>query len=59
MDEDSLEIWAGLGFGGQFLLIFPAEDLVGVANSWNVFGKRVESVFRGLLDAMKAPALTR
>ena len=37
LDNGGNEIWAGLGFGGQFLLIFPEHDLIGIANSWNVF----------------------
>lgn len=54
VDDDGIEIWAGLGFGGQYLLVFPREDLVAVVNSWNVFNQRVASVFSGLVDALKA-----
>ncbi len=38
LDREGVEVWAGLGFGGQFLLILPRHDIVGVANSWNIFG---------------------
>ena len=54
VDEDGFEIWAGLGFGGQYLLILPAEDLIAVVNSWNVFNRRVASVYRGLVNTLKA-----
>ena len=26
-------------FGGQFLVVIPAHRIVGVINSWNVFGQ--------------------
>lgn len=56
VDEEGFEIWAGLGFGGQYLLVFPREDLVAVVNGWNVFNRRVASIYRGLVDALKASA---
>ena len=40
-DRGDVEVWAGNGFGGQFLVVLPAERMVGVINSWNVFGDRV------------------
>lgn len=38
LDQGGTEIWAGLGFGGQFLVVMPERDIVGVVNSWNLFG---------------------
>jgi len=38
LDTSGLAVWAGLGFGGQYLVVIPERGLVGVANSWNVFG---------------------
>ena len=37
-DRDGVEIWAGNGFGGQFLVVIPRYRVVGVTNSWNVPG---------------------
>ena len=52
LDQGGTEIWAGLGFGGQFLLIFPRHDLIGVVNSWNLFGQPQASILRGFLTAL-------
>ena len=52
LDRDATAVWAGLGFGGQVLLVLPDHDLVGVVNSWNVFGERVPSMVRAFLDAL-------
>jgi CubicO group peptidase (beta-lactamase class C family) len=38
VDRDDVEVWAGLGYGGQYLLVLPEQRIVAVANSWNVFG---------------------
>jgi CubicO group peptidase (beta-lactamase class C family) len=38
LDRDGVEVWAGLGYGGQYLLVLPEQQIVAVANSWNVFG---------------------
>jgi hypothetical protein len=56
LDRDSIEVWAGLGFGGQFLLVLPAYDLIGVMNAWNVFGDTVASVLMPFRDALIAAA---
>jgi CubicO group peptidase (beta-lactamase class C family) len=38
---DGKYIWSGSGFGGQFPMAFPDDDLVVVFNSWNVLpGKK-------------------
>ncbi len=54
LDRDEVEIWAGLGFGGQFLLILPEHDLIGVVNSWNLFGPQQRSILGGFLTALLA-----
>lgn len=40
LDASGLDVWAGLGFGGQYLVVIPERGLVGVANSWNVLDER-------------------
>ena len=52
LDRDDTEVWAGLGFGGQFLLVMPEHNLIGVVNSWNLFGRPDQSPLRGLMEAM-------
>jgi CubicO group peptidase (beta-lactamase class C family) len=54
MDRQGTEVWAGNGFGGQFLFVIPAHNLVAVVNSWNVFGVRNASVVGPLLDVLLA-----
>jgi beta-lactamase family protein len=54
--RSGLDVWAGRGFGGQFLIVAPARDLVAVVNSWNVFGGRARNVFEALLTAMLTSA---
>jgi CubicO group peptidase (beta-lactamase class C family) len=49
--REGVDVWAGRGFGGQFLLVIPARDIVLVINSWNVFGGRVRSAFDAVLTA--------
>jgi CubicO group peptidase (beta-lactamase class C family) len=53
LDTQDTDIWAGLGFGGQFLLVLPAYDLVGVINSWNVFGGNQGNVLAAFIDALR------
>lgn len=52
--RDGLDVWAGRGFGGQFLIVIPARDVVGVINSWNVFGERARNLSEPLIEAMVA-----
>jgi len=54
MDRGGVEVWAGNGFGGQFLLVIPARNTVAVVNSWNVFGARALGITGPLLDALIA-----
>lgn len=49
-DPGGEEVWAGQGFGGQYLLVLPEHDIVAVINSWNLFGGR----FPNLRDALVA-----
>jgi CubicO group peptidase (beta-lactamase class C family) len=51
IDLGGVDIWAGLGYGGQTLLVLPEYDLVGVANSWNVFGPE-RSVIGAFAEAL-------
>ncbi len=54
LDRGEVAIWAGLGFGGQYLIVIPERDLVGVINSWNVFGGSPASVLGPFLEALLA-----
>ena len=55
-DRRETEVWAGLGYGGQYLLVLPEHDLVGVINSWNLFGAAQSQVLGPFLDALIASA---
>lgn len=46
------EVWSGRGFGGQLLVVIPDLRIVGVVNSWNVFGDRVAGMAGPFLDAL-------
>jgi hypothetical protein len=52
LDRDDTVIWAGLGFGGQYLLVLPGQDLIAVVNSWNIFGGEREDVLNGTIEAL-------
>ncbi|NNF13793.1 MAG: serine hydrolase [Gemmatimonadetes bacterium] len=45
-------VWAGQGFGGQFLLVLPEHDIVAVINSWNLFGGRFPSLRDALIRTL-------
>lgn len=51
-DRRGTDVWAGNGFGGQFLLVIPQHRIVGVVNSWNVFGTRTTGVLVPFIDAL-------
>ena len=55
-DRRGVEVWAGNGFGGQFLIVIPQARMVAVTNAWNVFGDRVPGTLGPLIDAMMASA---
>lgn len=52
-DRRNTEIWAGNGFGGQFLLVLPQYKLIAVTNNWNVFGVPPQmGILNPLIDAV-------
>ncbi len=51
-DRNGVEVWAGQGFGGQFLLVLPEYDIVAVINSWNLFGGTNANLRNALIDAL-------
>ena len=57
LDRNGTDVWAGLGFGGQFLLILPEYDVIGVVNSWNLFGGSQSSILAAFLDALIAASV--
>ena len=56
LDRGEVAVWAGLGFGGQRLLVLPELEVVAVVNAWNIFDERRPSVLTALLDALLAAA---
>jgi CubicO group peptidase (beta-lactamase class C family) len=52
--RNDVDIWAGRGFGGQFLFVLPSRDLVVVALGWNIFGGQARGITNPLLDAVLA-----
>jgi len=54
VDRGGQDVWAGLGYGGQFLVILPEREVVGVVNSWNLFGNSQGSVLNAFIDALIA-----
>ena len=56
LDRDGVDVWAGLGFGGQHLLVLPEYDLIGVVNSWNLFGNPQSSILGPFINALIASA---
>ncbi len=51
-DRRGFDVWAGNGFGGQFLVIIPQLRMVAVTNAWNVFGNRAAPILVPLIDAL-------
>ena len=51
-DRRGTEVWAGNGFGGQFLLVMPQHRIVAVVNSWNVFGPPTQGILGPLIDTL-------
>ena len=54
IDREGVDIWAGLGFGEQYLLVVPNKDLVVVVNSWNLFDRPQASILRDVVDLILA-----
>jgi hypothetical protein len=51
-DRRGVDVWAGNGFGGQFIIVVPAHNVVAVVNSWNVFGAQVPGVLSPMINAV-------
>ena len=51
-DRRGTDIWAGNGFGGQFIIILPQHKVVAVTNNWNVFGTPATGILSPLIDAV-------
>ena len=51
-DPGGVQVWAGQGFGGQFVLVLPEHDIVAVINSWNLFGGRFANLRDKLVAAL-------
>lgn len=58
LDRPGVPIWAGLGYGGQYLLVIPDRDIVAVVNSWNIFDRR-RSVLNPFIDALLTASSTQ
>ena len=56
-DGENTLIFAGNGYGGQFLLVAPDHDLVAVFNGWNIHGGASASTWRALQERI-IPAIT-
>lgn len=54
--REEAEVWAGRGFGGQFLIVVPSRDIVAVVQAWNVFGGSAGPIFEPLVAAILAGA---
>jgi CubicO group peptidase (beta-lactamase class C family) len=54
LDQDGVEIWAALGFGGQMLVVLPERGTLGVVNAWNVFDPPARAVRGEFLEALIA-----
>lgn len=52
VDQDGVEIWAGLGFGEQYLFVLPEYEMIGVINSWNLFDRPQASIYRAFVQAL-------
>ncbi len=50
--RNGADVWAGRGFGGQFLFVIPSREIVAVVQSWNVFGGQSRNLVNPLLDAL-------
>jgi len=49
-DGEAPQIFAGNGYGGQFLLVAPDHDIVAVFNGWNIHGGAEASTWRALQE---------
>ena len=49
-EDDPTTVYAGLGYGGQFLMVVPDLDIVLVFNSWNIHESPERSTFLALWE---------
>jgi CubicO group peptidase (beta-lactamase class C family) len=56
-EEGRTVVFAGNGYGGQFLLVAPEHDIVAVFNGWNIHGGARASTWRALQERI-IPAIT-
>ncbi len=56
LDRGDTQVWAGLGFGGQFLLILPQHEMVGIVNGWNLYGGSQSGILGPFLSALISSA---
>lgn len=57
-DGQRTVVYAGNGYGGQFLLVVPDYDIVAVFNGWNIHGGDFRSTYRVLQERI-LPATQR
>lgn len=51
-DTGKKEVWAGFGFGGQYVLIFPQFNTVAVIYCWNIFEEEVEDLRSAIIEVI-------
>ena len=51
-DQEGVEVWAGIGFGKQYLLVFPEFNTIAVVNSWNIFDAETENILKAVKTAV-------
>jgi len=51
-NEGKTSIFAGNGYGGQFVFVVPEHDIVAVFNGWNIHGGARKSTFRALSNVI-------
>ncbi|MBO6574414.1 MAG: serine hydrolase [Rhodothermales bacterium] len=51
-DPGGVEVWAGQGFGDQYLLVLPDYDTVAVINSWNLLAGRRANLRNALVGVL-------
>lgn len=49
-DSGQTQIFAGNGYGGQFVLVAPKYDVVAVFNGWHIHGRAERSTYRALQE---------
>ena len=49
-ENGQMKIFAGNGYGGQFLMVSPEHDLLLVFNGWQIHGRAEKSTYRALQD---------